>query len=219
MEIRERLLAFAAGSPIGGARRRANRPYDEFEYDERPTSFGDRVLRFATVSVLMLVVACAIATIAYAAQKGQWNVNLGVDNMNPERTQITIRWSDIDKDKYVSFEHGGIKAYKIGYTITTTKDGSTVEGPVYYDKNGKVVDKSHSKMKKYNGSLQGEDLKKNFEPSWAPDGWEKGSVCFDEQQVPTTTISRMNRRVLSQKIQRSWTTNLSARRPRICPRF
>lgn len=176
MEIRERLLAFAAGSPIGGASSpRPTDPYDELEYDERPTSFGDRVLRFAAVSVLMLVVACAIASIAYAAQKGQWNVNLGVDNMNPERTQITIRWSDIDKDKYVSFEHGGIKAYKIGYTITTTKDGSTVEGPVYYDKNGKVVDKSHSKMKKYNGSLQGEDLKKNFEPSWAPDGWEKGA--------------------------------------------
>ena len=100
MEIRERLLAFAAGSPIGGAVSPGpTDPYDEFEYDERPTSFGDRVLRFATVSVLMLVVACAIATIAYAAQKGQWNVNLGVDNMNPERTQITIRWSDIDKDK------------------------------------------------------------------------------------------------------------------------
>ncbi len=137
---------------------------------------------------------------------------LVLNNMNPERTQITIRWSDIYKDKHVSFEHGGIKAYKIGYTITTTKDGSTVEGPVFYDKNGKVVDKSHSKMKKYNGSLQGEDLKKNFEPSWGPDGWERVRL-LRRAQVPTTTISRMNRRVLSQKIQRIWTTNLSARRP------
>lgn len=176
MDIQERLLALAAGSPIGGATSpRPTDPYDEFEYDERPTSFGDRVLRFATVSVLTLVVACAIATIAYAAQKGQWNVNVGFDNMAPECQQITIKWSDIDKNKYVTFEHDGIKAYKIGYTVTITVNGNTVEGPVYYDKNGKVVDKSHSKSKKYTGGLQKEDLKKNFEPSWAPDGWEKAA--------------------------------------------
>ena len=176
MDIQERLLALAAGSPIGGATSpRPTDPYGEFEYDERPTSFGDRVLRFATVSVLTLVVACAIATIAYAAQKGQWNVNVGFDNMAPECQQITIKWSDIDKNKYVTFEHGGIKAYKIGYTVTFGINGNTVEGPVYYDKNGKVVDKSHSKSKKYTGGLQKEDLKKNFEPSWAPDGWEKAA--------------------------------------------
>ena len=176
MDIQERLLALAAGSPIGGATSpRPTDPYGEFEYDERPTSFGDRVLRFATVSVLTLVVACAIATIAYAAQKGQWNVNVGFDNMAPECQQITIKWSDIDKNKHVTFEHDGIKAYKIGYTVTITVNGNTVEGPVYYDKNGKVVDKSHSKSKKYTGGLQKEDLKKNFEPSWAPDGWEKAA--------------------------------------------
>lgn len=176
MDTHERLLAFAAGSPIGGATSpRPTDPYDEFEYDERPTSFGERVLRFATVSVLTLVVACAIATIAYAAQKGQWNVNVGFDNMAPECQQITIKWSDIDKNKYVTFEHGGIKVYKIGYTVTIGINGNTVEGPVYYDKNGKVVDKSHSKSKKYTGGLQKEDLKKNFEPSWAPDGWEKAA--------------------------------------------
>lgn len=176
MDIQERLLALAAGSPIGGATSpRPTDPYGEFEYDERPTSFGDRVLRFATVSVLTLVVACAIATIAYAAQKGQWNVNVGFDNMAPECQQITIKWSDIDKNKYVTFGHGGIKAYKIGYTVTIGINGNTVEGPVYYDKIGKVVDKSHSKSKKYTGGLQKEDLKKNFEPSWAPDGWEKAA--------------------------------------------
>lgn len=176
MDIQERLLALAAGSPIGGATSPGpTDPYDEFEYDERPTSFGDHVLRFATVSVLTLVVACAIATIAYAAQKGQWNVNVGFDNMAPECQQITIKWSDIDKNKYVTFEHGGIKAYKIVYTVTIGINGNTVEGPVYYDKNGKVVDKSHSKSKKYTGGLQKEDLKKNFEPSWAPDGWEKAT--------------------------------------------
>lgn len=176
MEIRERLLAFAAGSPIGGATSpRPTDPYDEFEYSERPTSLGDRVLRFATVSVLTLVAACAIATIAYAAQKGQWNVNVGVDSMDPGHTQITIKWSDIEKDKYVTFEHGGIKAYKICYSIYYHINGNTVEGPVYYDKDGKVVDKSHSKRKNYEGSIQPEDLKRNFEPSWVPDGWEKGS--------------------------------------------
>lgn len=177
MEIRERLLAFAAGSPIGGAASPGpTDPYDEFEYDERPTSFGDRVLRFATASVLMLVVACAIATIAYAAQKGQWDVDVAPKD---ETTYVYIKWSDTENNKFVSFEHDGIKAYKIGYTVTTSYSGSTVkktiEGPVYYDKKDKIVDKSHSKKKNYEGGVNAKDLKKELEPSWAPDGWEKAA--------------------------------------------
>ncbi len=176
MSIRERLLAFAAGSPIGNDRSpRPTEPYGEYELDRRSIRWPECIFRFAVVSVALLVLGCAMSGIAYAAQKGQWNVNLGFDNMVPERQQISIKWSDVDKDKYVTFEHGGIKAYKIGYTVTIGISGSTVEGPVYYDKNGKVVDKSHSKRKKYTGGLQKEDLKKNFEPSWAPDGWEKAA--------------------------------------------
>ena len=176
MSIRERLLAFAAGSPIGNDRSpRPTEPYGEYELDRRSIRWSEGIFRFAVVSVALLVLGCAMSGIAYAAQKGQWNVNLGIDNMAPERQHISIKWSDVDKDKYVTFEHGGIKAYKIGYTVTTGINGSTVEGPVYYDKNDKVVDKSHSKRKKYTGGLQKEDLKKNFEPSWAPDGWEKAA--------------------------------------------
>lgn len=80
MEIRERLLALAAGSPIGGATSpRPTDPYDEFEYDKRHIRWSEDIFRFAVISVVLLVLGCAMSGIAYAAQKGQWSVRDSLD--------------------------------------------------------------------------------------------------------------------------------------------
>lgn len=69
MEIRERLLALAAGSPIGGATSPGpTDPYDEFEYDKRHIRWSEDIFRFAVISVVLLVLGCAMSGIAYAAQ-------------------------------------------------------------------------------------------------------------------------------------------------------
>lgn len=188
MEVRERLLAFAAGSPIGGTSPEPTEPYNE--YEETSSTIGERIFRFAAASMLFLIVALIIATAAYAAQKGQWDVAVNIDNMAPEVTNVSIKWSDTEKNKFVVFKHNGIQAFKIGYKITTTAKGKTLEGPIYYDKNDKVVDKSHSKKQKYDGATNADAIKKKLEPSWVPDGWEKvgsasSSVNRNENNKPS----------------------------------
>lgn len=191
MEVRERLLAFAAGSPIGGTSSpRPADPYDEFEYDERPTSFGDRALRFAAVSVLMLVVACAIATIAYAAQKGQWSVRDSLDISGFQTTDskryVVIRWSDIENDKFIDFKHDGITAHEIRYEVKIGNGGANLYGPVYVDKNGKTVSSKAAKTKKLDGSLNDSKYLKSLAPSWAPDGWEIAKAASTGQESSGT---------------------------------
>ena len=187
MEIRERLLAFAAGSPIGGAASPGpTDPYDEIEYDERSTSFGDRALRFAAVSVLMLVVACAIASIAYAAQKGQWSVRDSLDISGVQTTDskryVVIRWSDIENDKFIDFKHDGITAHEIRYEVKLGNGGANLYGPVYVDKNGKTVSSKAAKTKKLDGSLSDSNYLKSLAPSWAPDGWEIAKAASTGQE-------------------------------------
>lgn len=191
MDVQERLLAFAAGSPIGGAASpRPTDPYDEFEYDEKPSSFGDRVLRFATVSILMLVVACAIATLAYAAQKGQWSVRDSLDISGFQTTDskryVVIRWSDIENDKFIDFKHDGITAREIRYEVKLGSGEVNLYGPIYVDKNGKTVSSKAAKTKKLDGSLSDSKYLKSLAPSWAPDGWEIAKAASTGQESTGT---------------------------------
>ena len=153
MEIRERLLALAAGSPIGGATSpRPTDPYDEFEYDKRHIRWSEDIFRFAVISVVLLVLGCAMSGIAFAAQKGQWSVRDSLDISGFQTTDskryVVIRWTDIENDKFIDFKHDGITAHEIRYEVKIGNGGANLYGPVYVDMKGKTVSSKSAKTKK-----------------------------------------------------------------------
>ena len=143
MDVQERLLAFAAGSPIGGAQPpRPTDPYDEFEYDKEPRPLSEMILRFAVVCVAMLLIACMVSGAAYAAQKGQWTVRDSLDISGFQSTDskryVVIRWSDTKNDKFVDFKHNGITAHEIRYEVKIGAGTANLYGPIYVDKDRKL---------------------------------------------------------------------------------
>lgn len=191
MSIRERLLAFAAGSPIGDDRTpRPTEPYGEYELDRRCIKWSECIFRFAVVSVALLVLGCALSGIAYAAQKGQWSVRDSLDVSGPQATDskryVVIRWSDIEKDKFIDFKHGNITAHEIRYEVKLGNGSADLYGPVYVDKNGKTVSSKTAKTKKLNGGLSNSEFLKSLAPSWAPDGWEIAKAAATGQESTGT---------------------------------
>ena len=191
MSIRERLLAFAAGSPIGDDRSpRPTEPYGEYELDRRRIKWSECIFRFAVVSVALLVLGCALSGIAYAAQKGQWSVRDSLDVSGPQATgskrYVVIRWSDIEKDKFIDFKHGNITAHEIRYEVKIGNGSADLYGPIYVDKNGKTVSSKTAKTKKLNGSLSDSEFLKSLAPSWAPDGWEIAKAAATGQESTGT---------------------------------
>lgn len=191
MEIRERLLAFAAGSPIGGAQPpRPTDPYDEFEYDKEPRPLSEMILRFAVVCVAMLLIACMVSGAAYAAQKGQWTVRDSLDisgfHSTDSKRYVVIRWSDIKNDKFVDFKHNGITAHEIRYEVKLGAGTANLYGPIYVDKDGKTVSSKGAKTKKLDGKLDDDNYLKSFAPNWAPDGWEiAGETATGQESTGT----------------------------------
>ena len=191
MSIRERLLAFAAGSPIGDDRSpRPTEPYGEYELDRRRIKWSECIFRFAVVSVALLVLGCALSGIAYAAQKGQWSVRDSLDVSGSQATDskryVVIRWSDIEKDKFIDFKHGNITAHEIRYEVKIGNGSANLYGPIYVDKNGKTVSSKTAKTKKLSGSLSDSEFLKSLAPSWAPDGWEIAKAAATGQESTGT---------------------------------
>lgn len=191
MSIRERLLAFAAGSPIGDDRSpRPTEPYGEYELDRRCIKWSECIFRFAVVSVALLVLGCALSGIAYAAQKGQWSVRDSLDVSGSQATDskryVVIRWSDIEKDKFIDFKHGNITAHEIRYEVKIGNGSANLYGPIYVDKNGKTVSSKTAKTKKLSGSLSDSEFLKSLAPSWAPDGWEIAKAAATGQESTGT---------------------------------
>lgn len=191
MEIRERLLAFATGSPIGGDQPpKSTEAYGQYEYDKRPIRLAEGIFRFAIISVVLLVLGCAMSGIAYAAQKGQWSIRDSLDVSGSQTTDskryIVIRWSDIENDKFIDFKHEGITAHEIRYEVKIGNGATSLYGPVYVDKNGKTVSSKGAKTKKIDGSLSDSKYLKSLAPSWAPDGWEIAKAASTGQESSGT---------------------------------
>ena len=146
MDVRKRLLAAAAGSPIGDP---GPAPAETIKVPEgRRRPLGDRVLKAAAISVGVLLVALVLATTAFASQRGHWRA--GTPYTSPDFTIVytPYRWVDYETGKEVeSFKKDG-KTYK-EYLVTY-----------------------NSKKNTYTDNL-GNKLKSVGAPDWMPDGYTK----------------------------------------------
>lgn len=123
-------------------------------------------------------------------QKGQWSVRDSLDVSGSQATDskryVVIRWSDIEKDKFIDFKHGNITAHEIRYEVKIGNGSANLYGPIYVDKNGKTVSSKTAKTKKLSGSLSDSEFLKSLAPSWAPDGWEIAKAAATGQESTGT---------------------------------
>ena len=148
MDIQERLLALAAGSPIGGATSpRPTDPYDEFEYDDDPRPLSEAIFRFALISVVALMVACCIASVAYGATKGGYWAVTTETNMELSMSKTVFKFFS-EKGKLVDeIEFNGKKYNQKNGEYYTIDNGTMSSGQITdwsaWDKGGKNAPKGY----------------------------------------------------------------------------
>lgn len=136
------------------------------------------------------MLGCALSGIAYARKRVSGSVRDSLDVSGSQATDskryVVIRWSDIEKDKFIDFKHGNITAHEIRYEVKIGNGSANLYGPIYVDKNGKTVSSKTAKTKKLSGSLSDSEFLKSLAPSWAPDGWEIAKAAATGQESTGT---------------------------------